>query len=115
MGNPKFNESIEADVIEQTAVTFPRWNEKEMTINLIMIIYKLKCTFEPVCCKFKNSILYLWSPWKKLIEMLYEDKDIKMDCKVIDYIDSYDQPNEPFFTKMICGFHVLFWLQVHLV
>ena len=43
------------------------------------------------------------------METLYEDKDIRMDCKVIEeYIDSFHQPNDPFFTKMIHDFHICF-------
>ena len=31
------------------------------------------------------------------MEKLYEDKNIKADCEVMEeYIDSYNQPNEPF-------------------
>ena len=41
------------------------------------------------------------------MENLYEDKNIKADCKTTEeYIDGYDSPNEPFFTRIIFTFHV---------
>ena len=36
----------------------------EMIIGLI--IYWLKCIFEPAYCQFERNILYLWSLWGKL-------------------------------------------------
>ena len=47
-----------------------------------MIFYWLKCLFEPACWKFKSNILYLWSLQKELMEKLYEDDNIKADCKM---------------------------------
>ena len=41
------------------------------------------------------------------MEMQFEDKDIRMEYKVMkEYVDSSDQPNELFFTKMIYEFHI---------
>ena len=43
----------------------------------------------------------------ELMEKLYKVDGIKADCRVMEeYIDSYNQPNEPFFTKMLHEFHV---------
>ena len=48
----------------------------------------MKCIFEPACWKFKGNILYLWSLWKALMEKLYEDENMKADCKVMEeYIE----------------------------
>ena len=58
-------------------------------VDPIMIIYWLKCPFEPACCKFKGDILYLWSLYKEIMENLYEDETIKADCKATEeYTDS---------------------------
>ena len=105
--NPKLNEEMEEEVGDLTLLSFPKWNYSEMIINLIMIFYWLICIFELACCKFKINIVYVWSPWKELMEKVYEDKNMKADYKMMEeYIDSYYQPNEPFFTKMIHEFHV---------
>ena len=41
------------------------------------------------------------------VENLYEEKNIEADCKATEEsIDSYNQPNEPFFKRRICEFHV---------
>ena len=51
--------------------------------------------------------MYLWSPWKEIMEGLCEDKNIKADCEVMEgYVASYTEPNEPIFTKMLHGFHI---------
>ena len=93
------------EVVEQIALAFPKWNYKDTITHLIMIIYWLRCIFEPVCCKSKNSILYLWNLCKECMEELCEDKDIKAKCKVMEEcVDSYNHPSEPIFTKMLHEF-----------
>ena len=40
------------------------------------------------------------------MENPYEDENIKADCNAAEeYTDGYNEPNEPFFTKMIHEFH----------
>ena len=41
--NPDLNEELKDEVGEQIAFPFPRWNYREMIIDLMMIIYWLKC------------------------------------------------------------------------
>ena len=38
---------------------------------------------------------------------LYKEENIKADYeKTEEHLDSYNQPDEPFLTRMICEFHV---------
>ena len=71
---------MEEDLGQQISLPFPRWNYKDMIIDLIVIIYWYKHIFELVCCKAPQNIHYLWSLWKELIEKLYKNKKINADC-----------------------------------
>ena len=106
MNNLELDGEMEGEVVEQTALSFPRWNYREIIIHLTMIIYWFKYIFEPACCRFRSNILYLWIPWKELTEILYENNSIVGDFKVMEgSIDNYYQTNEPLFMKMLQEFH----------
>ena len=70
---------------------FIGWN-----VSLDQPVAKLKAIF----CIYGASV-------KGQGKNLYEDENIKADCKTTEeYIDGYDQSNESFFTKIIHEFHV---------
>ena len=52
--SPELNEEIEEEVGVQAALPIPRWNYREMIINLIMIIYWLKCIIATPCYKYRK-------------------------------------------------------------
>ena len=61
VSNPELGGEVEDELVEQIALPIPRWNCREMIIDLTIITCWLNCIFKPTSCKEKENILYLRS------------------------------------------------------